>query len=274
MSWILPTSHNDPDGAWTDEANAYDDDILTYAFTFVTGSYLELPLSPPIPCDKVRFLGKTIRPGFSEGDANVDIDVYYGGAWNNIHSGQLSRASYQTVLVGSEQLVSSARIKWNILASSFQGWVYGFAFWGAIDVRRSLIDYLWSRLTTDSLLKTIMGGTVRCYLTWATPDAEFPYLVHRLDIRNEPGAYPIMRASYFLDIWSNSDDASEVSLIRQRIIQLLDQLVFSTDDVDQCHIEFMSDGDIPVDELGIRHYAFIWEIIFRRDSEATSIEGR
>ncbi len=143
-----------------------------------------------------------------------------------------------------------------------------------VDARRSLMEYLWSRLTTDSSLQTLMGGTVRCYPTWAIPDAVFPYLVYRLDIRNEPGAYPIMRASYFLDTWSNSNNEQEITSIRERLIQLLDQLVFSTADVDQCHIEFMSDGDIPETEQGIWHHAFIWEIIFRRDSEATSIEGR
>ncbi len=143
-----------------------------------------------------------------------------------------------------------------------------------VDVRRSLIDYLWSRLTDDTALKAAMGGTVRCYLTWAEPDAEFPYLVHRLDIRAEPGAYPVQRATYYLDIWSDSPNANEITTIRERLVQLLDQLDFSTDDVGLAHIEFLSDGDVPEPEQGIWHYATMWELIFRRDSEADSIEAR
>ena len=143
-----------------------------------------------------------------------------------------------------------------------------------VDVRRSLINYFWDRLTTDSSLKTIMGDTVRCYWPKAVANAAFPYLVHRLDIRSDPGTYVVQRATYFLDIWSDSVDGAEVTNIRERLVQLLDQLGFSTDDVKSAHIEFLSDTDVPMDEQGIWHHAMIWELIFRRDSEAASIEGR
>lgn len=143
-----------------------------------------------------------------------------------------------------------------------------------VDVRRSLIDYFWDRLTTDSDLQTVMGDTVRCYYPKAEPDATFPYLVHRLPIRAEPGTYVVQRGTYYLDIWSDSDDAAEITNIRERIIQLLDQLSFNTDDVKSVRIELLSDDDVPTDEQGIWHYAMIFELIFRRDSEAESIEAR
>ena len=143
-----------------------------------------------------------------------------------------------------------------------------------VDVRRSLINYLWTLLTTDSDLQTAMGDTVRCYLTWAEADAEFPYLVHRLDIRAEPGTHVVQRATYYLDIWSDSPNVNEITAIRERLVQLLDQLDFSTDDVGVAHIEFLTDGDVPEPEQGIWHYATMWELIFRRDSEADSIEAR
>lgn len=143
-----------------------------------------------------------------------------------------------------------------------------------VDVRRSLVNYLWTLLTDDTALKEDMGGTVRCYLDKAKADAEFPYLVHRLDIRMEEGTFVVQRATYYLDIWSDSNSAEEITAIRERLVQLLDQLVFSTDDVKSVHIEFLSDSDVPTDEQGIWHYAMIWELIFRRDSEATSIEAR
>lgn len=146
------------------------------------------------------------------------------------------------------------------------------------DTQKSLLGKLWTILTGDDVedigLQTLMGSSVRLYLTWAPPDAEFPYLVHRIDIRKEPGAYPIQKATHYLDIWSDSPNADEVLAIRKRLIELLDELVFDTDDVKLVHIEIMSDGFIPETEQGIWHYATMWDWIFRRDSEANSIEGR
>ena len=143
-----------------------------------------------------------------------------------------------------------------------------------VDLQKSLMTYIWNLLTTDTALKAAMGDTVRCYLTWAEENAAFPYLVHRLDIRKEPGTHVIRKATYYLDIWSDSDNADEILAIRERLIQLLDELVFSTDDVSLVHIEIGTDGFVPESEQGIWHYATMWDWIFRRDSEATSIEGR
>ena len=154
-----------------------------------------------------------------------------------------------------------------------------------VDTQKSLLPYLWTLLTGDAppdppelaeSLQTIMGGTVRCYLTWAPPDAVFPYFVHRLDIRKEPGTHVIQRATYYLDIWSDSPNADEILLIRKRIIELLDELVFSipTGEVSSVHIEIASDGFIPEPEQGIFHYATLWDLIFRRDSEANAINSR
>ncbi len=143
-----------------------------------------------------------------------------------------------------------------------------------IDLQQSLMTYIWDLLTADATLKARMGGAVRCYLTWADEDAAFPYLVQRLDVRREPGTHVIRRASYYLDIWSDSPNAAEILLIRERLIQLLDELVFSTDDVGQVHIALDTDGFIPESEQGIWHYATLWDWIFRRDSEAASIEER
>ena len=143
-----------------------------------------------------------------------------------------------------------------------------------VDVRRSLINYFWTRLTTDSSLQTIMGEPVRCYWEKAVANSAFPYLVHRLSIRAEPGTFVVQRATYFLDIWSDSEDAEEITNIRERLVQLLDQLNFNTDDVKSVHIELLTDEDVPMDEQGIWHHATMWELIFKRKSEATSITGR
>lgn len=143
-----------------------------------------------------------------------------------------------------------------------------------LDIDESLTTYLWNLLTGDDTLKAAMGDTVRCYLRWANPDAEFPYLVHRIDIRKEPGTHVIQKATYYLDVWSYSPNATEILTIRKRLIGLLDELNFSTTEVGQAHIEHLSDGFVPGSEQGIWHRATMWDMIFRRDSEAATIEGR
>ena len=142
------------------------------------------------------------------------------------------------------------------------------------DLDKSLTSYLWPLFTDSTALKAAMGGTVRCYLAWAIPDATFPYLVHRLDIRKHPGTHVIQKAAYYLDIWSDSPNAEEILAIRVLIVGLLDELVFSTDDVKQCHIEFMTSGFVPEPEQGIWHYAIMWDVVFRRDTEAGLINSR
>lgn len=143
-----------------------------------------------------------------------------------------------------------------------------------LDTQESLLTYLWNLLTGDTDLKAAMGGEVRLYLTWASPDAGFPYLVHRIDISKEGDLYAVQRAAYYLDIWSNSPSASEALSIRKRIIELLDELVFSTDEASRTHIEIQSDGFVPESDQGIWHYATMWNLIFRRDAESASIEAR
>lgn len=143
-----------------------------------------------------------------------------------------------------------------------------------VDVRRSLITYLWTRLTTDSILQAAMAGEVRCYLAEAETDAEFPYLVHRVEIGVVPGTYAVQRATYFLDVWSDSPNAEQITTIRERLIGLLDELIFNTDDVKRVHVEFFSDSDMPEPEVGIWHYVTMWELVFIRKSEAASMNGR
>lgn len=144
----------------------------------------------------------------------------------------------------------------------------------AIDTQKALTTYIYDLLTTDKALKAAMGGTVRLYLSWAIPDAVFPYLVHRLDIRKEPGTYVIQKATHYLDIWSDSPNADEVLGIRERLIQILDERLFSTAEVSLAHIEILSDAFMPEVERDIWHYTTMWDWIFRRDTEVAAIERR
>lgn len=134
-----------------------------------------------------------------------------------------------------------------------------------LDIQKSLLTYIYNLLTTDDDLKSAMGGTVRLYAVWAIPDAAFPYLVQRIDIRTDPLS-TIRKGTVYIDIWSDSSNANEVLSIRKLILGLLDELEFSTDEVVKARICLVTDGFIPELEPGIWHYATQWDLRFYEEA--------
>jgi len=141
MSWVTPTGHNDPDDKWSFEEYAYDGETGPwYAVTTFTGYYLELTLTSAIDCDKTR-----IWVGAPSGDAYIDVDVYYDGAWNNIHSGAITESQWVELSIGATKSVNKARVKWN--SGTVQIEVYEFAFGQVLEVSRE------RNILYDSVLK-------------------------------------------------------------------------------------------------------------------------
>jgi len=126
MAWISPTGHNDPDGKWGIEVAAYDDDTETNAGNAAADydHYLELTIAE-ILCDKVRILAQDTA-GPPKYDPDLDIDMYYGGAWHNIWSGVIAKLTWVEKAIGSSQLVTKARIKSNTSDKYLQ--LYEFDF--------------------------------------------------------------------------------------------------------------------------------------------------
>ncbi len=142
-----------------------------------------------------------------------------------------------------------------------------------VDTQESLLTSLYTTLTADDTLKTAMGGSVRLYPVWAVPDAEFPYLVHRIDMRAGE-IFPERIGTYLLDIWSNSPSASEILAIRKRIIELLDELQFNTTEVKNVKVKLETDGFIGEDTSDIWHYAMMFNLSLWRQSETVVIISR
>lgn len=124
-----------------------------------------------------------------------------------------------------------------------------------MDIQESLLTAIYNLLTNDATLKTKMGGSVRLYLVWAPPDAEFPYLVHRIDISPLADWSPQSKNTYLMDIWSHSSSAEETLDIRERLMDLLDGLDSSTDETSEYWLWKQADGFIPETSEGIWHYA-------------------
>ncbi len=110
--WVSPTGHNDPDNGWNNEGNAYDGDTGTRATTpsLTVGTwstFLELTHTA-INCSKIRFFLSFLTYLLSE----VDIDVYYGGAWHDVYQGGYTKDEWiEKDIPAGEQLVTKARFR-------------------------------------------------------------------------------------------------------------------------------------------------------------------
>lgn len=87
FGWISPTGYEDPDTAWTDEADAYDESTDSGAYSLVSASswssYIHLTF-PAILANKLRFWITG-----SAGHTQVDVDIY-AGAWYDVYQGSFS----------------------------------------------------------------------------------------------------------------------------------------------------------------------------------------
>jgi len=136
-----------------------------------------------------------------------------------------------------------------------------------MDIQESLLTSIYNTLTGDATLQGLMGGTVRLYPVFAPPDAEFPYLVHRLDIGRIADWCPRMRCTYLLDIWSYSPSAEEALDIRQRLMTLLDGLDSSTAETTEFYVWRQTDGFVPEIAENIWHYACQFNLKWLKDDE-------
>ncbi len=124
-----------------------------------------------------------------------------------------------------------------------------------MDIVESLITAIHNRLVNDATLQSRMGGSVRLYPVWAPPDAEFPYLVHRLDITPLADFSPQSRNTYMLDIWSYSPSSKETLDIREQVMTLLDGWASSTDETREFWLWKQTDGFVADPTENIWHYA-------------------
>jgi len=129
-----------------------------------------------------------------------------------------------------------------------------------MDLHKRLITQLYTTLTDNATLKAAMGGTVRLYLTWAEPDAIFPYLVHRLE-ETLPMWSPEHEGTYLIDIWSDSENADEILAIRSQIITLIDELEYAAvSEHDGAWFWLRSGMFVPEPEQGIWHFNLTFDM--------------
>jgi hypothetical protein len=133
------------------------------------------------------------------------------------------------------------------------------------DIQTSLMTALYNLLTADATLQTAMGGTVRLYPVWAKKDADFPYLVHRIDMRHADWN-PVIECTYLIDAWSYSTNATAVVAIKNRIVALLDNRDSSTTETTNYHTWIQTETFVPESTDQIFHYAMQFNLKWTLDA--------
>lgn len=137
-----------------------------------------------------------------------------------------------------------------------------------VDIQQSLLNHLWNLLTTNADVREAMGrSTYLLYHTWAEPDATFPYMVHRIDMGILGDWSPEAACTYYLDIWSYSEDVTEILAIRTLIMGLLDNIEFSTTETTEVHVWIQTDGFVPETEERLWHYAMQFNLKWIKDAQ-------
>ena len=126
--WKTPDSHLDPSEDWADEIKAYDNNVATYARSLTKKynawtTYLELHVSAPIYCTKLRFMCDTYKRD------SASVDIFYGGDWPEVYTGfdWLDDTWYEVEFEG--QTIEKARFRTHSNATGQYGLLWEFDFW-------------------------------------------------------------------------------------------------------------------------------------------------
>ncbi len=145
-----------------------------------------------------------------------------------------------------------------------------------IDSEQAVITAIYHRLTTDADLQVAAGtNPPRLHLLWAPENSPFPYITHSLDI--DVVRDVIIPATWRVDIWDYSPNASRTYQIRRRIIELMDNFFLPvTLDAAVQHIRmtFAAGGMIGTDAANVWRYGLAFACLFTRSGEIRRIGDR
>lgn len=127
---------------------------------------------------------------------------------------------------------------------------------------QSIIVAIYTRLTDDATLKSLLSNPVRLYHVMAPQDPPMPYLVHRM---TSPG-WPLSSTTYWLDVWYYGESPSTVDSTVERVRTLLENWRITTgaSEIGAGRMVYMPNGSgyIPTDNEKVWHYSTMWNLQF------------
>ena len=139
----------------------------------------------------------------------------------------------------------------------------------AVETGQAIITALWTRLTSDATMKSVMGDPVSLYRVMGPADPEMPYLWHRLSMNGDMfhGTH-----TYYLDLWYYGVDSAVPDSAIDRAKILLHEWRFTTaNDEAGGLLRWFSGGYIPTDAANVWHYAMQFDARFVAGRDVTNI---
>ncbi len=111
------------------------------------------------------------------------------------------------------------------------------------------------------------------YSVWAEEDAEFPYIVYRLDNDYTPGGY-VANGTLYVDVWDYAQIERRALQIRGHVIRLLDRKIIQLRGVSCARLWLQTDGWVAEEARNIWHRAIQFVVRYDRRIELDMIRGR
>jgi len=162
LAWASPTGFVDSGSGWTTETYAYDGSIGSYARTSALNQntwseFLELTIAST-SVGSVRFYAHCYGQA-----GEIDLDVYYGGAWHHVYEGTFVHSNWVEKKIGV-QAVTSARVRLkNTSIGGQQAFLYELEFGNA---ECSSAAPLWVISQRDVSQAGEINTKLTCIDTW------------------------------------------------------------------------------------------------------------
>jgi len=141
----------------------------------------------------------------------------------------------------------------------------------AVETGQAIITTLWTRITTDDTLKTLLGTPVSVYRVMASEDPAMPYFWHRLSLNGNllHGIH-----TYYLDLWYYGASPVTADAAIDRVKILFHEFGNMTgSDEANILLEWFSGGYIPTDAAKVWHFASQWDLWVGAARDITNIIG-
>jgi hypothetical protein len=203
-TWVSPTGHSDPDGEWSDEGKAYNENTGDCADTLVDWlddwhwtTFLELSHGS-MRCTHIRFWAwYHYSFPWTWGVRKIDLDRSDGGSsWYGVHSDSFDDRDWvEEDFGGQEKTVTHARVRFEAKRSVASGNIYADLY---------ELDFYWLLPTGTTYSPTNVGETTATLRGHVTDD-NGKGCQYRFRHGTSPGSYGSITCSWTGDIESGEN---------------------------------------------------------------------
>ncbi|MFW5855781.1 MAG: hypothetical protein ACOCVB_00760 [Bacillota bacterium] len=137
-----------------------------------------------------------------------------------------------------------------------------------VETQEPLEIWIRSQLKNDTELNELIDNA---YPEWADKDAEFPYIVYRIEVDSQTEEGAVSQATLYLGLWDHNQLKQRILRMRGHVLRLFDRTRVYLEGVGLVRIKHNNGGSIPEDTKNIWHREEIFDLRFSRTIEIEKI---